>query len=257
MPTVPGTYKIEVWPYAGDPNSGKGGAFYVDLSTGPVGSLPPTNTPPSVSISSPTSGVTVSGTVRVQITASDAEDIQAGSLQVDLAVDGGAWQGTTYNASAGYYEFLWDTTRSTNGAHSLQARATDSGSASALSSTVGVTVSNPQSLSLHIGDLDRSAKLGKNSSWTATVTIEVHDGSHVGVQGVKLTGSWAGLSKTGSCRTGSNGVCSISSPQLAKNITSTAFTVTAVSKSGYGYDTSANHDPDGDSNGTSITVPKP
>jgi hypothetical protein len=206
--------------------------------------------------------VTVSGTVRVQITASDAEDIQAGSLQVDLAVDGGAWQGTTYNASAGYYEFLWDTTRSTNGAHSLQARATDSGSASALSSTVGVTVSNPQSLSLHIGDLDRSAKLGKNSSWTATVTIEVHDGSESRIAGATVSGSWAGTAQTVNCLTGSKGGskgrCSITSPPLSRTTTlSTAFTVTAVSKSGYGDDASANHDPDGDSNGTSITVPKP
>ncbi len=258
MPSVAGTYTIQVWPYAGAPNSGKGGSFYLDLSTGPVGSLPPANTPPSVSITYPTPGLTVSVTVNVRISASDAEDTQAGSLQVQLAVDGTAWQATTYNTSTGYYEFLWETTKLANGAHSLQARATDSGNASTLSSTAGVTVSNLQSL--HIGDLDKSTKITK-SSWTATVTIEVHDGSEGRIAGATVSGSWAGVGQTVNCVTGSKGGskgrCSITSPPLSKTTLSTAFTVATVTKSGYGYDGSANHDPDGDSDGTSITVPKP
>ena len=253
MPTVAGIYTIEVWPY-----SGQGGAFSVDLSTGPVGTLPPPpppppNTPPSVSIFSPTSGQNVSGIVPVKISASDAEDA-AGSLQVELAVDG-AWQSATYNGSTGYYESAWDTTKANNGAHTLQARAKDSGSATTSSSTVNVTVSNAQ---LHIGDLEGSSKLIKNS-WTASVAIEVHDGSDILTQGAKVTGSWswAGISKTGSCRTGSNGVCAISSPQLSKSIGRAMFMVSSVVKAGYVYNPSANHDKDGDSTGTTITIAWP
>jgi serine protease AprX len=252
MPTIAGTYTLEVWPYAGAPNNGKGASFFVDLSNGPIAGVVPTNTPPSVGISYPQAGQTVSGTVTVQVSASDAEDAQAGSLAVQLAVDGGAWQGTTYNGSTGYYELAWGTISTTNGAHSLQARATDSGGASTLSSAVAVTVANAQAL--HIGDLDKSTKTTKNN-WTANVTVEVHDSNHATIAGATVTGSWAGTPGTVSCVTGRKGRCSISNSRLPKTTLSTVFTVTAASKSGYGYDASANHDPDGDSNGTTITVP--
>ncbi|HWO71087.1 MAG TPA: S8 family serine peptidase [Actinomycetota bacterium] len=46
MPTVAGTYTIVVYPYAGDPNAGKGGSFSIDLSTGPVGTGTPPPPPP-------------------------------------------------------------------------------------------------------------------------------------------------------------------------------------------------------------------
>ena len=39
MPTVAGTYRIEVEPFSGDPNFGKGGDFALDLSTGPMVAL--------------------------------------------------------------------------------------------------------------------------------------------------------------------------------------------------------------------------
>jgi hypothetical protein len=39
MPTVAGTYRIEVEPFSGDPNFGKGGNFTLDLSTGPMVAL--------------------------------------------------------------------------------------------------------------------------------------------------------------------------------------------------------------------------
>jgi len=37
MPTVAGTYTIQVYPAADDGNMGKGGSFFLDLSTGPLG----------------------------------------------------------------------------------------------------------------------------------------------------------------------------------------------------------------------------
>jgi serine protease AprX len=46
MPTVAGTYTIEVYPFADSPNDGMGGSFEFDLSRGPVGSEPPPPPPP-------------------------------------------------------------------------------------------------------------------------------------------------------------------------------------------------------------------
>jgi hypothetical protein len=44
MPTTAGTYRLEVFPFEGSPNDGRGGGFTVDLSHGPVGGG---TTPPS------------------------------------------------------------------------------------------------------------------------------------------------------------------------------------------------------------------
>jgi serine protease AprX len=48
MPTVAGTYLIRLFPFDGDPNYGLGGAFEMDLSTGPAGdgTTPPPPPPP-------------------------------------------------------------------------------------------------------------------------------------------------------------------------------------------------------------------
>ncbi|HEX6400184.1 MAG TPA: S8 family serine peptidase, partial [Actinomycetota bacterium] len=46
MPTVAGTYTLEVYGYAGSPNDGAGGLIEVDLSTGPAGDGPPPPPPP-------------------------------------------------------------------------------------------------------------------------------------------------------------------------------------------------------------------
>ena len=52
MPSVAGTYLIRLFPFGGSPNDGLGGAFDLDLSTGPVGddTTPPPPPPPPPSI---------------------------------------------------------------------------------------------------------------------------------------------------------------------------------------------------------------
>ena len=55
MPTVAGTYLIRVFPFDGSPNDGLGGAFDLDLSTGPAGDgitppPPPPPPPPSMHV---------------------------------------------------------------------------------------------------------------------------------------------------------------------------------------------------------------
>ena len=74
----------------------------------------------------------------IQIDATDAEDA-AGTLTVQWNVDGGAWQPTTY--SGGLYVATWNSASSSDGAHTINAQATDSASNVGSDST-GVTVDN-------------------------------------------------------------------------------------------------------------------
>jgi hypothetical protein len=115
----------------------------------------------------------------------------------------------------------------------------------------------PPPVQLHVGDLDRSAAASKNT-WTASVTIAVHDTVHVPIQGATVSGNWSGgFSGPASCTTAANGTCKVTTGNLSKSKTSTSFTVTNVAASGATYVSPSNHDPDGDSNGTMITVTKP
>ena len=123
-------------------------------------------------------------------------------------------------------------------------------------STATPTTTPAGSPSVHAGDLDRSTTTG-SSSWTAKVSIEVHGGSHVPVSGARVSGSWSGASGTTTCTTDLTGRCAVSTGTLAKRTTTVAFSVSGINLSGSAYQAGANHDPDGDSNGTTITVAKP
>ncbi|MGD2178246.1 MAG: M6 family metalloprotease domain-containing protein [Anaerolineae bacterium] len=126
------------------------------------------------------------------------------------------------------------------------------------SDTVSVTVKQYQEPeTMHIGDLD-GASVNQGRTWRADVTITVHDASETPVRTATVTGTWSGgYSGSASCATDDNGTCVASSGDIRKNIGSTSFTVDDVTHSSLTYDAAANHDPDGDSDGTSITVYKP
>jgi hypothetical protein len=93
------------------------------------------NTPPIVSITSPASGATVSGTVNVTASATDAT---SGVASVDFLLDGAVQ--TTVTVSP--YTWSWNTTTATAGSHVLAARAHDNAGNIATSANVSVTVSN-------------------------------------------------------------------------------------------------------------------
>jgi len=99
------------------------------------GAPPSDTTPPTVSLTAPAPGATVSGTVTVTATASDA----GGIAQVVFKLDGGASSATRTSAP---YQTTWDTTATANGSHTLVATATDLAGNQATSTTVTVTVSN-------------------------------------------------------------------------------------------------------------------
>jgi thermitase len=115
----------------------------------------------------------------------------------------------------------------------------------------------PPPTAVHVGDLDGSAS-GQGARWTATVTIVVHDGNHGPVSGITVAGTWSsGASGGGSCVTGAAGQCQVSK-QPQKNAASVTFSVTGLTgPTGVSYAPGSNHDPEGDSTGTAITVARP
>jgi hypothetical protein len=208
--------------------------------------------PPGVSITDPTDGSTVSGTIVITAEASD----DSGVDQVEFFVDGDSLSVDT-DGSDGWSSTAWDTENATEGDHVVSATATDTGGQTA-SDSVTVTVDNDSDLPLHVGDLDSSTSSGRGGKWNATVTITVHDDSHDPLANAAVSGSWsAGTSGAGSCATNGSGQCSITKSNIAKNSASATFTVDSVTLAGYAYDSGANHDPDADSDGTSIVVLKP
>ena len=114
------------------------------------------------------------------------------------------------------------------------------------------------SANLHVGDLDGTKSSVNRKTWSATVTIYVHDANENPLASATVSGVWNnGISGTLSCSTNSLGNCQVSAGSISTNISSATFTVTGVTKSAYTYVASSNHDPDGDSNGTAITILMP
>jgi FtsP/CotA-like multicopper oxidase with cupredoxin domain len=105
----------------------------------------PVGNPPTVSVVNPAQASTVFGdAVAVQIDANDVEDA-AGSLTAEWSVDGGGWQIASWTGA--YYEAVWDTTVYGDGAHTINARATDSDANTANDSN-NVIVSNQPAVSI-------------------------------------------------------------------------------------------------------------
>jgi hypothetical protein len=123
--------------------------------------------------------------------------------------------------------------------------------------TPTVTPTPPPASGMHVSDLDGSSATGSRG-WNATVTVKVVDTSENPLSGAKVTGAWsAGASGSGSCTTNAAGTCNVVKNNISNSSPSATFTVTKVSKAGQTYTPAANHDPDGDSNGTAIIVAKP
>ena len=106
------------------------------ISSGSGGGPPPPDAPPTVSITAPSSGATVSGNA-VTVSANASDDIGVASVQFQLdGVNLGAADTTMP------YSITWDTTTATNGPHTLTAIATDTTGQTTTSAPVTVTVDN-------------------------------------------------------------------------------------------------------------------
>jgi hypothetical protein len=212
-----------------------------------------------------TQGATVNVTVAVRnvgnqtvggsfdVTLRDATDVVALGTQTVTGLAAGATTTLT---------FPWNTTSSTLGGHTLTASHTladdnalnDQGSATTTVSAPGTTSE------MHVGDLDAFPS-GGGTTWSVTVEVTVHDVNHQALNGATVTGTWSvGGLNVDTCTTGGGGgtgTCILLAPSIKKSVKSVTFTVTTVTAPNRTYQSSANHDPDGSSNGTSIKVNRP
>jgi hypothetical protein len=204
-----------------------------------------------VNVTDPADGATVSGSsVLVAATASDDN----GVTQVEFFVDGNS---IGVDATSPY-SVTWDSTTLPDGNVVVSATATDTIGQTGSDSN-NVTVDNVADPTMHAGDLDGSAALtGRGGKWSATVTITVHDDSEAAVAGATVSGAWsAGANGSGSCVTDGSGQCDITRTSINRNSSSITFDVTGMTHTLLVYTAGGNHDPDGDSNGTTIVVAKP
>ncbi len=107
---------------------------------------------------------------------------------------------------------------------------------------------------MHIGDLDGGSRNAR-TRWFGGTFVTAHDQNHAPLAGVAIMFDFPGPGSH-TCTTDATGKCGVLT-LAADSVPSLTFTVTGAVKSGYTYDAGANHDPDGDSNGTSITVNQP
>ncbi len=106
----------------------------VTITVSNIGS-PTDTTPPTVAITSPASGATVSGTITVTAGASDNVGVTGVQFKLD-GVDAGAEDATAP------YSVAWDTTSAADGSHTLTAVARDAAGNRTPSAPITVTVSN-------------------------------------------------------------------------------------------------------------------
>lgn len=153
--------------------------------------LPPDTTPPTVSMITPADGTTVSGTVKATASASD----NVGVVGVQFKLDGvnlGA------EAKTAPYAISWNTTATSNGAHTLDAVARDAAGNKTASAAVTVTVSN-NSADTTPPTASMTAP-ADGSTVSGNVAVAANASDNVGVVGVqfKLDGANLGAEDTSS-----------------------------------------------------------
>ena len=189
----------------------------------------------------------VTGAIGVTLTDATAQ-VTIGSQTISAGLAAGASSTLTFG---------WATGAASLGNHTLTAtQSFADGNATNDAKSAVILINAPASGgTMQVGDLDGAGTL-QGRTWTAIVTVLIEDPAHVPVSAATVSGTFsAGAKGSGTCTTGSNGTCTITKSRLRSG--SVAFTVTNVTNATRTYDSAGNHDPDGDSNGTSVTVFRP
>jgi hypothetical protein len=180
---------------------------------------------PSVSLTAPANGATVSGTVTISATASD----NVGVVGVQFLLDG-ANLGAEDTSSP--YSVSWNTAGVTPGAHTLTARARDAAGNTTTSAAVAVTVPDTSAPAVALTAPANGATV------TGTVTVSANASDNVAVAGVqfRLDGANLGAEDTSSpysvtwntagATPGSHMLTAVARDAAGNTTTSTTVTVT-------------------------------
>jgi len=211
-----------------------------------------TDNPPTITSSAITSA-TIGVAYTYDVDATDS-DIQYGGDSLTFSLTTFP-TGMTINPSTGLIQ--WTPTADQAGSNNVTVRVTDLAGLFATQSFT-ITVPAPPAI-MHIGDLDPGTKTGLGGNrWRTGVIVTVHNQSEGLVSGATVTGSWSAGDTNGrtlSCTTSGSGTCTVTSGRLNRTTNpSVIFTVNNVAATGATYNAVANHDPDLNSNGTSITI---
>jgi hypothetical protein len=162
-----------------------------------VSNTVPDTTAPTVTVTAPSAGATVSGPVSLTATASDNSGTVSG---VQFKVDG-----TSVGAedTTSPYGVTWDSTQTSNGTHTITAVARDPSGNTKTSTSVSVTVSNPVP-DTTAPTVSVTAPTG-GSTISGTINLTASASDNVGVAGVqfKVDGTNVGSEDTASPYTAS------------------------------------------------------
>lgn len=114
----------------------------------------------------------------------------------------------------------------------------------------------PVATAMHVADLDATSTSASRGKWDASVTVRVVDESGTAVSGATVNFVWSN-GATGSATTDDNGIAVVSWSDINNKTKSVTFTITSLVHASFTYDEASNSDPDGDSDGTNITVDRP
>lgn len=156
------------------------------------------HTPPTVSVTSPIAGATVTGQITVTANASDNVAVAGVQFQLDGANLGSLEMTAPFSVA-------WDTTQVSAGSHTLTAVATDTSGNSAVCTPVSVTVQPPISANMSPATLSFGNQIIGTTSSAQTITVTNTGGAILTVSAVQVAGDFAQASNcVGSIAVGGN-----------------------------------------------------
>jgi hypothetical protein len=152
-PSTTYTYTVAAYDAAGNVSPQSTSASATTLSNGG----------PTVSITAPTSGSTVAGTITVSANATASLGMASVQFQID-----GVNLGSAITGPGPTYSTSWNTTTATNSSHTITAIATDSANNTA-SVSLSVTVNNAAGLLISNVSAGSISSTGATITWTTNV----------------------------------------------------------------------------------------
>ena len=138
------------------------------------------NACPTVSLTAPMAGATVSGTaVTLSATASAASGLTVS--RVDFMIDGT----TVGMANTSPYSVSWNSTTVTKGSHMLTAKATDSGGGTTTTPAITITTTGMAALSATMSSAQMLSAAASDATGTARLQVSLETGAAHGTVTVK------------------------------------------------------------------------